>query len=63
MANDQTNPNNVVIVPGQPNMPGTSTGTAGAPLSQGRSVNFGNIGQLPTRPTPITPVRAPRGRR
>lgn len=64
MADNQTNPNNINIVPVQNTIPsGSQVGTAAAPLASGARVNFGTLGQLPTRPTPITPVRGGRGRR
>lgn len=63
--NGQTNPTSVTVVPVQNIIPsGQQSGTAAAPLASGARVNFGTLGQLPTRPTPITPVRVgPRGRR
>lgn len=61
MADNQTNPNNIAVTPVQNTIPsGAQTGTAAAPLASGARVSFGNIGQLPTRPTPITPVRGGR---
>lgn len=56
--NGQTNPTPVVVTPvSNTTTIGTQTGTAAAPLASGARVNFGNIGQIPRTPTPITPVR------
>lgn len=61
---NETNPNSISVTTVQNVVPsGSQSGTAAAPLASGARVNFGTLGQLPTRPTPITPVRVSRGKR
>jgi hypothetical protein len=56
MANDNpgaTNPNSVVVTPVQNVIPPAPQ----QPLASGARVNFGTLGQIPSKPTPITPIR------
>lgn len=58
MADNQTNPQPVSVEAVQNTSPmSNQVGTAAAPLASGARANFGRIGQIPTSPTPITPVR------
>lgn len=57
MAENQTNPQPVTVTPVASTNLGTQTGTAGAPLASGARANFGRMGGIPSKPTPITPVR------
>lgn len=53
MADSPTTPNPVVVTPTS-----TPSGTANMnPKAPAQRVAFNGIGQLPTRPTPITPIR------
>lgn len=57
MAENQTNPEAVVITPvSNTTTMGTSCGSSAAPLASGARVTTAP-GRIPTSPTPITPVR------
>jgi hypothetical protein len=51
--NGQTNPTPVAVTPVQNVIPPAPQ----QPLASGARVSFGTIGQIPSTPTPITPVR------
>lgn len=60
MANDPnpTNPQPVEVTPvSNVTSIGSQMGTSSAPLASGARSNFGRIGNIPSAPTPIVPIR------